>query len=139
MKYNTKKKYQIALRRLYCTDVPSKEIISLLGTDKVGFISHINKYLLEGMTKENFGSTWGLDHIVPVELFDFTDTDDLKLCYNFNNIMPMFNADNRMKGASVHFSLAKLDSMYTNVYIEQLKTKCNEEIIRTYQKYLLPL
>ena len=127
------------MRRLYSSNAPSKEIVSLLGINKDEFIHHINKYLIEGMTKENFGTEWGLDHIVPVDLFDLTKQEDLKLCYNYNNIMPMFNSDNRLKGASVHFSLDKLNSMYTNVYIEQLKTKCNDEIIRIYQKYLIPL
>lgn len=139
MKYNTKKRLQIAMRRLYCNNAPSKEIVSLLGINKDEFIHHINKYLIEGMTKENFGTEWGLDHIVPVGLFDLNKQEDLKLCYNYNNIMPMFNSDNRVKGASVHFSLDKLNSMYTNVYIQQLKTKCNDEIIRIYQKYLIPL
>lgn len=120
-------------------NAPSKEIVSLLGIDAIGFRNHIDKYLLDGMTKETFGKTWGLDHIVPVELFDLSNEDELRLCYNYNNIMPMFNIDNRLKGASVHFSLQKLDSMYANVYIDKLKTKCHEEISRTYQKYLLPL
>ena len=127
------------MRRLYTTNTPSTEFITLLGIDKIGFINHIEKYRLNGMTKENFGSVWSLDHIVPVHLFDFDDIDDLKLCYNFNNIMPMFLNDNRLKGASVHFSLVKLQTSYTNVYIEKLINKCNEEIIRTYQKYLVPL
>lgn len=127
------------MRRVYAENHTSKVILTLLGTDKATFIKHIDKYLLDGMTKENFGSVWGLDHIVPVDLFDLDNEGELKLCYNFNNIMPMFNVDNRLKGASVHFSLAKLESMYTNEYIDNLKIKCNEEIIRTYQKYLLPL
>lgn len=124
------------MRRLYSTNTPSKEIVSLLGIHKDGFIDHINKYLIAGMTKENFGMEWGLDHIVPVELFDLSDDSDLSLCYNFNNIMPMYNSDNRVKGASVHFSLEKLNAMNTNVFIEQLKTKCNEEISKRYKKYL---
>lgn len=136
MRYNEKKRLQIAMRRLYSTNTPSKEIVSLLGINKEDFVKHINKYLIEGMSLENFGTEWGLDHIVPVELFDFDNNEDLKLCYNYNNIMPMFNIDNRMKGASIHFSLVKLNCMDTNVYIEQLKNKCNEEIERTYRKYL---
>lgn len=127
------------MRRLYSSNAPSKEIVSLLDIDKDGFINHINKYLIEGMTNENFGTEWGLDHIVPVDLFDLSNESDLKLCYNYNNIMPMFNTDNRLKGASVHFSLTKLDSMYTNVFIELLKKRCEDEIARTYQKYLVPL
>jgi hypothetical protein len=152
MKYNEKKRYQIAMRRLYSSKTPSKQIINLIGCDKESFVEHINKYLLDGMTFENFGKVWGLDHIVPVDLFNFDDLNDLKLCYNFLNIMPMFNDDNRLKGASVHFSIEKLNLLRT----EFLKTengvnslcvnvcdtliyKCNEEIIRTYQKYLTPL
>ena len=152
MKYNDKKKYQIAMRRLYSTNTPSKQIVELIGTDKQGFIDHINKYLLEGMNKENFGKVWSLDHIVPVDLFDFDNLNDLKLCYNFINIMPMFINDNRIKGASVHFSLDKLkllriafsknesdvDSLYTKV-CDELIEKCEKEINCTYQKYLLPL
>jgi hypothetical protein len=137
MKYNEKKRLQIALRRLYATNAPSKEILTLIGIDKQGFINHVNKYLLEGMTKENFGKIWGLDHIVPVDLFDINDEAEKKLCYNYQNIIPMFNNDNRVKGASVHFSLAKLETMYTNVYIQQLKEKCLNEITNRYDKYLI--
>lgn len=132
-----KKKYAIAMRRLYSTNIPSKGICELLGVDKCSFVKHINKYLVDGMTLENFGSDWGLDHIVPVELFDKLNSDELKLCYNFNNIMPMFNVDNRLKGASIHFSLLKLNSMYTNVYIEKLKEKCTGEINNRYIRYLI--
>ena len=135
--YNTKKKLQISLRRLYSTNTPSKEIVKLLGIDKNGFIDHINKYLLSGMTIENFGDVWGLDHIAPTELFNLNNETDLKLCYNYNNIMPMFNNDNRIKGASVHFSLDKLNSMESNIIIEQLKEKCTVAINTIYKKYLI--
>lgn len=146
MKYNDKKKYQIALRRLYATKINSKQIIELVGTDKEGFINHINKYKLESMTTENFGKVWSLDHIVPVHLFNFDDINDLKLCYNFINIMPMFINDNRLKGASVHFSIEKLkkllidfsktdDEINTKI-CNILIDKCNHEINNTYQKYL---
>ena len=142
MKYNKKKKYQIAMRRFYSTNTPSKEIAKLLGIDKQGFIEHINRYLLEGMTIDNFGKIWSLDHIVPVELFDFENINDLELCYNFINIMPMFINDNRLKGASVHFSIQKLkhlqnnNPMYTNV-CNKLIQKCNNEIEKTYNKCLV--
>jgi len=136
MKYNEKKRLQIALRRVYSTNSSNKEILALLGTTKEKFIEHINKQLIEGMTKENFGKTWGLDHIVPVELFNLDDLNDKFMCYNYNNIMPMFNSDNRLKGASVHFSIDKLKSMYTNVYINELLKKCHDHVDKIYGKYL---
>jgi hypothetical protein len=142
MKYNDKKKYQIALRRLYATNTPSKRIIELLGTDKETFISHVDKFLLDGMTKDNFGQVWSLDHIVPVDVFNFEDEEELKLCYNFNNIMPMFMNDNRVKGASIHFSLEKLRHMAhasgdTKVYINKLIQRCEQVIEEVYMKYLI--
>ena len=134
------------MRRQFSLPSNGKEISDLLGIDKNGFINHINKYLLDGMTLENFGKIWSLDHIVPVDLFDILNVDEKRLCYNYLNIMPMFVNDNRLKGASVHFSVDKLKSLlsneplYTNVCtIESLIQKCDEEIARTYQKYLLPL
>jgi len=150
MKYNEKKRLQIAMRRQYSSPSNGKEIGILLGIDKHGFINHINRFLIDGMTVENFGKVWSLDHIVPVDLFDLSNMNEKRLCYNFLNIMPMFNNDNRLKGASVHFSLQKLESlktdpeiisgsepMYTKVYIlDYLIAKCNDELIRTYNKYL---
>jgi len=136
MNYKEKKKLQIALRRLYSTNTPSNKLVELLGISKFEFINHINDNLIDGMTLQNFGSEWGLDHIVPVELFDLSNEDEKMLCYNYNNIMPMFNLDNRMKGGSTHFSLIKLNSMNTNVYVDKLKDICNKDINNRYNKYL---
>ena len=132
----SKKRYQIGIRRLYSTNFPCDHILDMMGISKYEFIDHINSYCLDGMTLQNFGPVWGIDHIVPVELFDLSNKDELYLCYNYNNIMPMYNSDNRMKGASVHFSLIKLESLPINTFVERLKDKCRKEIELTYNKYL---
>ena len=143
-KHNKKKKLQIGIRRLYSTNNPSKEILKYLSIDKESFIEYINSRLLDGMTLENFGSVWGIDHIVPVELFDLNNEEDLKICYNFINIIPMFNNDNRFKGCSVHFSVILLknkikkekEKSYKNILLKLL-AKCEEEIVCRYDKYLI--
>ena len=144
MKYNLKKKYQIAMRRAYATNTPSKEVIKLLGIDKQEFKNHIDKYLIPGMTLENFGKDWGLDHIVPVELFNLNSENETKVCYSYLNIIPMFNNDNRLKGASVHFSLDKLRSLSNKEseknkleIIDKLISKCEQEIQERYSKYII--
>ena len=38
------------------------------------------------LTWENFGKKWYFKHIIPMSFFDFNDTDDMKLCWNFLNI-----------------------------------------------------
>lgn len=130
------KKYQIALRRLYTTTIPSKEILTLVGTNKIHFINHINKQLIDGMDYSNFGTEWSLDHIVPVNAFDLTDDEQLHLCYNYNNIMPMYNIDNRAKGASLHFSLLKLNTLESNHIVDNLIKICSDNIEEVYAKYL---
>ena len=135
-KQRVQRKYQIALRRYFVTETTSEGMIKLVGIHKVGFIQHIERYMLDGMTYDNFGKVWSLDHIVPTGLFDFDDAADLELCYNYWNIMPMFLNDNRDKGASVHFSLEKLKSLEENDVVNKLKEKCISKINLTYLKYL---
>jgi hypothetical protein len=142
MKYNEKKRLQIALRRLYTGQAPSKEILNLIGTGKDIFVNHINTYRISGMTDENFGKEWSLDHVVPVDVFDVSDEQQLKLCYNYHNIMPMFLNDNRIKGASSHFSVIKLNNLKNNTsldseVINKLIVECEKHNEKIYAKYLV--
>lgn len=137
MNKNVKRKLQIALRRFYINNSPNENLSKIIGIHKVGFINHIEQNFIGEMNYTNFGKLWTFDHIVPVELFDLTNSDEIELCYNFNNIFPMYIKDNRCKGASVHFSLEKLKSVHdTNVYIERLIDKCNATIEETYKQYI---
>jgi hypothetical protein len=132
-------KYQTSIRRLYENKSAGKFIPQIIGITQGEFIEFINKQLLPGMTKENFGKTWGIDHIVPTNLFDQNNLSDLMLCWNYNNVMPMFINDNRKKGASIHFSLEKLMHMPRNEYTTQLKEICELEIKNTWNKYIHPM
>lgn len=142
--HKIKKRLQIGLRRLYSTDNPSKEVLKYLSLTKEEFRDYINSKLLNGMTIENFGSVWGIDHVTPVELFDLTKEEDLKVCYNFINLIPMFNDDNRLKGCSVHFSIVLLENKLKkekekkNIeLLLKLLAKCEEEKLCRYDKYIL--
>lgn len=139
MKNNLKKKFQISMRRFYSTNSPCKEISNYIGINKNEFIDYINKNLISGMTIENFGSVWSLDHIVPIDLFNLNNENDLHIGYNYLNILPMFINDNRLKGASVHFSKIKLLKMKETIKdktIDILLEKCNNHISIVYDKYL---
>jgi hypothetical protein len=141
--YRTKKKYQISIRRFYISDSPSKEISKYLSIDKGGFKNYLDAQILPDMLSENFGVIWGIDHIIPVEVFDLNNEEDLKLCYHYLNMFPMFNEDNRLKGCSVHFSIQKLQNKIKketdpgNIEIlTKLISKCEYEIENRYNKYL---
>jgi hypothetical protein len=125
MKYNEKKRLQIGLRRLYSGQAPSKEILNLIGTDKDTFVNHVNAYRISGMTDENFGKEWTLDHIVPVDIFDVSDEEQLKICYNYHNIMPMF-LNNLKKNRKLNTEM-----------VNKLITECENHNSKIYAKYLV--
>lgn len=52
-----------------------------------------------GMTWENYGPVWHVDHIRPCASFDFTDPEQQKECFHFANTQPLFAIDNLRKGA----------------------------------------
>lgn len=40
----------------------------------------------EGLNWENFGKAWQFDHIVPATYFDYSNEEDLLLCWSFINM-----------------------------------------------------
>ena len=51
----------------------------------------------EGMTFDDYGE-WEVDHIVPFSYFDFTKFNEIHICYNYNNLQPLWKPENREKG-----------------------------------------
>lgn len=43
----------------------------------------------EGLTLDNYGTVWELDHVIPCALFNMTDEDEVKLCFHWSNIQPL--------------------------------------------------
>lgn len=52
-----------------------------------------------GMTWENYGSEWCIDHIQPCSSFDLLDPEQLAACFHFTNLQPLFVLENQRKGA----------------------------------------
>lgn len=62
---------------------------------------HLEKQFLLGMTWDNYGDGWHVDHIVPVSGFSFTSVHDaeFKACWSLGNLRPLWAQDNRAKQA----------------------------------------
>lgn len=79
--------------------------LDLLGIEtSEGFALHIESQFEEGMTFENYGTEWELDHIFPISKIDKTDIFEVKLITNYKNIRPSFKRDNRTKSAKIDIS-----------------------------------
>lgn len=69
-----------------------KNLRKLVGYSGVEFKQHMISLFEPGMTLDNYGTVWSVDHRKAVSLFDFTvDTDrQLRRCWALKNVMPRF-------------------------------------------------
>lgn len=64
--------------------------------------THLEKQFSKGMTWENYGSYWHVDHIVPVSSFSPKDHQcaEFIACWRLSNLRPLKAFDNMSKGKS---------------------------------------
>lgn len=78
----------------------TKKISSI--TENLGCSSEFLKQYLEskfkpGMTWENYGKEWQIDHIIPLTAFDLTNIIHFKAAGNFKNLQPLWKEENLRK------------------------------------------
>jgi hypothetical protein len=71
----------------------------LVGYTLEDLVEHIGKQLEPGMTWENRGSVWHIDHIIPKSAFHFESYNDpeFKKCWALSNLQPLWAHDNLSK------------------------------------------
>jgi 5-methylcytosine-specific restriction endonuclease McrA len=58
---------------------------------------HLQKHFKDGMTKENQGKVWHIDHIIPLSFFDLNDLTEAKIANHWGNLQPLFKEENLSK------------------------------------------
>jgi len=62
--------------------------------------AHLEVQFLPGMTWENHGIVWHVDHLVPCSSFDFSDPEQARACFSLSNLRPLWAKDNLRKHAT---------------------------------------
>lgn len=78
--------------------VKSARTLELLGCPVVWLEAHLESLFQSGMTWENYGPMWHVDHIKPCAAFDLTDPEQQKICFHWTNLQPLFAIENLQKG-----------------------------------------
>lgn len=60
---------------------------------------HIEAQFEPGMTWENYGKAWEIDHVKPCASFDLTKKEEFSRCFHYSNLQPLSVTMNRRKGA----------------------------------------
>lgn len=68
-----------------------------LGCSILGFKLYIENQFEDGMTWENHGKVWELDHVVPLCCYDLTDFMEVQEACNWLNIQPLRKEENHAK------------------------------------------
>lgn len=72
----------------------------LVGCSLQELRDHLERMFSNGMSWENYGSYWHIDHIIPKSLFfyDSPEDEEFLLCWNYTNLKPMMALENIKKG-----------------------------------------
>jgi hypothetical protein len=74
---------------------------SLIGCDTHQLAAHLESNFKRGMTWENYGTHWHVDHIIPCAAFDHTKPEQVRQCWHFTNLRPLEAKANMAKGAKI--------------------------------------
>ncbi len=75
---------------------------TLLGCSFEEFRRHLERQFWAGMSWRNYGICgWHIDHIFPCSAFDLTRPDQVRQCFHFTNLRPLWARANRRKGSKI--------------------------------------
>lgn len=69
----------------------------LLGAPWVWVEAYLEELFQPGMSWENHGPVWHIDHIRPCASFGLRDPEQQKMCFHWTNLQPLFALDNLRK------------------------------------------
>ncbi|HUS49078.1 MAG TPA: hypothetical protein VMZ91_02880 [Candidatus Paceibacterota bacterium] len=66
--------------------------------------NHLENRFKKGMSWDNMNE-WCIDHIIPVNSFNFSSPDDkeFKLCWDLNNLQPLWKKENEKKWSKIDY------------------------------------
>jgi len=79
------------------------------------FQKWIEYQLYDGMTMENYGNFWHIDHVIPCSKFDLSDEEQIKKCFSWKNLRPFRSEKNNTKSNKI---------ILHDIVMQELKVKC---------------
>lgn len=75
-----------------------KSKMKYLGCTGAELKLHLESMFLDGMSWDNYGTVWHVDHKIPLSWFDMNHEGDRKTALCYTNLQPMFALENIRKG-----------------------------------------
>ncbi|MEZ5778522.1 MAG: hypothetical protein R3E44_09180 [Paracoccaceae bacterium] len=80
-------------------DRKATRTVELLGCSAAEFMAYLEARFVEGMTWDNQGTEWHVDHVRPLASFDLADPAQQREAFHYTNCQPLWARDNLSKGS----------------------------------------
>ena len=78
----------------------SARTVDLLGCSVKELRMWLESQFQQGMSWDNYGSKWHIDHYFPCASFDLTKAKEQGLCFHWTNLQPLWATENLRKNAT---------------------------------------
>lgn len=95
----SRKRFKEVMRR--CKIGKSVRHSDLIGCSPSQFRTHLESKFKRGMTWENYGTYWHVDHILPCASFDQTNPAHRAACWHWTNLQPLESVKNMAKSDKI--------------------------------------
>ena len=123
LKIREKRKWQLAYRRYVLEKLPSEAYAHYFGLDANTLRSWFECQFTGDLNWDNFGKAWQFDHIVPATYFDYSNEEDLYLCWSFINMRVEPLDSDKSKGN-------RIETMAVRSYFEDLFNKTRFDLCK---------
>ena len=86
IRFREKRKWQVSYRRYVLEKMPCEAYAPYFGLDIETLRRWFELQFTDGLGWDNFGKAWQFDHIIPATYFDYSNSEDLILCWSFINV-----------------------------------------------------
>ena len=96
----------------------TNKTFDLLGCSHSFLKRWIIHQLYGNMTLENYGSVWQIDHCLAITSFNLLNGNDMKKCFNWINLRPMYCSENISKGDKIDHYLYLLQEVKAKYFMK---------------------
>lgn len=96
--YKLKCNISRAFSRYFNKEKPILKYLKYFDYNLKDLYNHLEKQFKNGMTWDNYGTIWHIDHIIPQSWFDFSNIEEIKKCWSLDNLQPLLISENCRKG-----------------------------------------
>ena len=95
------------------------------------FQKWIEYQLYDGMTLENYGKMWHIDHVYPCSKFDLTKEEEIAKCFSWKNLRPLRASKNIEKCAKIQNIELVLQELKVKTFLRENKSNGQKSILPT--------